>query len=128
MEEVVVLLVQFVVEVFVDVLVYLPFDVHLSRNEKTGDRSGCGWVTVYVVLGGTVGGLSSLVAPHFLIRSSPLRLANLVVAPVTAGGLSWALAAWRRSRGAVASPQAHRWTAFWFVLAFNAVRLAYAAR
>jgi len=41
--------------------------------------------------------------------------------------LSWGLAAWRRSRGKAAIPSTHFWTALCFVLAFAAVRLAYAA-
>jgi hypothetical protein len=100
----------------------------LSRDEKTGEPNGLGWLFVYLVVGGVVGGLSLLVAPHLLIHAAPLRLANFVVAPVAAGGLSWWLAEGRRSRGATTWPRMHLWAAFWFVLAFGGVRLAYAAR
>ena len=127
MEEVLVLHVQFVAEVLLQALVYLPFDLPLSRNEKTGESRGCGWPLLYLVWGGVIGGLSLLVAPRLLIHSAPLRLANLLIAPLGAGGLSWALAAWRRSRGAVVCPRAQLWAAFWFVLAFAGVRLAYPA-
>ncbi|MBA4062203.1 MAG: hypothetical protein C0501_00585 [Isosphaera sp.] len=128
MEEVLVLAVQFVAEVLLQAVVYLPFDLPLSRDEKTGGRTGCGWPFVYLVVGGVVGGLSLLVAPRLLIHSAPLRLANLVVAPVVAGGVSWGVAAWRRSRGATTCPRTHFWAGFWFVLAFGGVRLAYAAQ
>ena len=128
MEEVLVLIVQFVVEVLVETLVYLPFDLPLSRDEKSGERKGCGWHFLYLMMGGVVGGLSLLVAPRLLIHSAPLRVANLLVAPVVAGGLSWALAVRRRSRGAEVCPRTHFWTGFWFVLAFSSVRLAYSAR
>ena len=125
MEEVLLLIVQLVVEVLLQALVYLPFDLPVSRNEKTGERTGAGWVFVYLALGGIIGGLSLLVAPRLLIHSAPLRLVNLFIGPIAAGGLSWSLAAWRRSRGATTSPWTHLWTAFWFVFAFAGVRLAY---
>lgn len=128
MEEVLVLLVQVVAEVLVDVLIYLPFDVPLSRDEKTGERRGAGWLFVYALAGGVLGGLSLLLVPDLVLRSPALRLANLAVAPLASGGVSWGLAAWRRSRGARADPPTHFWTAFWFVLAFGAVRLAYGGR
>jgi hypothetical protein len=127
-EEALVVIVQFIVEVLLQVLIYLPFDLPLRRDAKTDERSGPGWLVLYVVAGGAVGGLSLLVAPHLLIHTVPLRLANLVVAPVVAGALSWWLADVRRSRGAVTQPLTRLWTAFWFVLAFSGVRLAYAAR
>jgi hypothetical protein len=128
MEEVLVVAVQFVVEVLLQGLVYLPFDVPLSRDEKTGEPAGCGWGLGYAVAGGVVGGLSLLVASHLLIHSPALRVANLFVAPLASGGLSYLVAVWRLSRGAKTFPRTHFWTAFWFVLAFGAVRLAYAAR
>jgi hypothetical protein len=127
-EEVLVVAVQFVVEVLFQSLVYLPFDVPLSRDEKTGRPAGWGWWLGYAAAGGVVGGLSLLVASHLLIHSAPLRVANLFVAPVASGGLSYLIAAWRLSRGAKTCPKTHFWTAFSFVLAFGAVRLAYAAR
>jgi hypothetical protein len=80
------------------------------------------------VAGGVVGALSLLFASHLLIHSAPLRVVNLIVAPIVSGGLSYLIAVWRRTRGARTCPRTHFWTAFWFVLAFGAVRLAYAAR
>jgi hypothetical protein len=127
-EEVLVVLIQFIAEVLFEVLIYIPFDLPLRRDAKTGERSGPGWLALYVLAGGAVGGLSLLVAPHLVIHTVPLRLANLVVAPVVAGALSWWLADVRRSQGAATEPMTHLWTAFWFVLAYSSVRLAYAAR
>jgi hypothetical protein len=74
-----------------------------------------------------VGGLSLLVAPKLVLHEPWLRLLNLLLAPAAAGAVSWAVAAWRRSRGANVRPRDHLWTAVWFVLAFGCVRLAYAA-
>jgi hypothetical protein len=83
---------------------------------------------LYVVLGGAAGGLSLLFRPGLMLPSPALRMANLAVAPVAAGAVSWGLAAWRRSRGATVDPTTHLWTAVAFVLAFGTVRLGYGIR
>jgi hypothetical protein len=125
-EEILVVFVQFLAEGLLNTLVYLPFELPMSRNEKTGERTGCGWHVVYLVLGGVVGAISVLVVPHLLLRSPSMRIANLLIAPLLGGGFSWSLTTIRRSWGSAVSPLTHFWTAFWFVLALNAVRLAYA--
>src|SRR5262245_29021211 len=127
MEEVLIFVLQLMVEVLVEVLVYLPFDLPLQRSEVTGERKGWGWGLVYLLLGGAVGGLSLLVAPRLLLHSAGARVANLLLAPLAAGGLSWGLAEFRRAGGAAVCPRTHFWTAFGFVFAFAGVRLAYAA-
>jgi hypothetical protein len=124
-EELLVLLIQFVVEVLIDVLIYMPFSWPAGRGS---DRSGCGLLGLYAALGGSIGGLSLLLAPGLLLHSPGLRVANLFVAPVVAGGCGWALATWRRSRGATVNPTTHCWTGVLFVLAFGGVRLAYGGR
>ena len=128
MEEALILVVQFIVEVLIQVLVYLPFDLRLGRDGKSGGRTGWGRYVLYPAAGGVAGGLSLLLAPRLPLHAPPLRPGNLPAAPVAAGGVSWGVAAWRRSRGAVVCPRAHFWTGFWFVPAFGGVRLAYAAR
>ena len=126
MEEILVLIVQFIIEVLLEFVVYLPFDLPLDRNRKTGARTGPGRIGIYILIGGVLGGLSVLIAPKFFIHSSAMRVVNLLVAPLVSGGLSYGLATWRRSRGAQTAPWTHLWTAFWFVLAFAAVRLVFA--
>lgn len=128
MEEFLVLLVQFVVEVLLDVLIWLPFEWPLNRNARTGGREGCGWLGLYLILGGAAGGVSLLIRPMLVLPSAPLRIANLLVSPVAAGAVSWTLARWRRSRGAAVDPNTHLGTAIVFVLAFGGVRLAYGGR
>src|SRR2546423_9362937 len=109
MEEIIVLLVQVVVEILLQAVVYLPFDLSFYRDEKSGERSGCGWMVLYLVLGGGVGALSLLFAPRLVLDSIGLRVGNLLLAPLAASGLSWAVSEWRRGRGAVVSPRSHFW-------------------
>lgn len=127
MEEILVLLIQFAIEVLIQFFVYLPFDVPL-RGGKPNSNAGCGLAILYLALGGAIGGLSLLIAPHLMLQSTFLRVANLIVAPITAGLGSWGLSVWRFNRGAEVDPRTHFWTGFCFTLAFSAVRLAYAAR
>jgi hypothetical protein len=124
MEEVFGLIVQLVIEVLIQSVLYLPFDFSFYGNAH--DRGGWGWMVAYLILGGLIGALSLVIAPNLLLPSTALRLANLFLAPIVAGGMSWTVAKWRDRDGV--APRRHFWFGFCFALAFAGVRLAYAAR
>jgi hypothetical protein len=128
LEEILIVAVQLLVEVILQVFAYLPFELPLIRNEKTGERIGCGWYFLYLFAGGVSGRLSLLVEPHLMIDIVAFRIANLLIGPFVAGVVSFGIAAWRKSSGAAVCPKTHFWTGFCFVLAFSAIRLAYAAK
>ena len=71
--------------------------------------------------GMAVGGVVSRMHPQPVLPYPWLRLTNLVVGPGLAGGLSAAIARWRRR-----DAWFHFWMAFCFVLGYNLVRFAYA--
>ena len=126
MEEVVALLIQFIVEVGIQLLGSIGVDfLTASRSEK--DEPGCGWLVLFAVVGGVFGALSLLIAPTLLLPNLALRIANLVAAPLIAGGLSYLVAkhVWA---GRNLQPSHHFWRGFWFALAFGLVRFAYANR
>lgn len=52
----------------------------------------------YAILGAGVGAVSSLLVPA-LIASPGLRIANLAITPLVAGGTTSMIGAWRRRRG-----------------------------
>lgn len=56
-----------------------------------GDRvnKGCVVVVVHMLLGGGLGWLSTLLFPKFLLPIAALRIANLLLGPVLAGGISY---------------------------------------
>src|SRR5204863_162112 len=65
--------------------------------------------------------------PKILLPTLGLRIANLVAAPLAAGGLSYLVAVYVWApRGQSAGH--HFWRGFWFALAFGVVRFAYAAQ
>lgn len=133
MEEVVALLIQLVLEVGLQIFGSIGFDFATESRRTKGehgqvkDDDGCGWLTAFAVFGGICGGLSLVFAPKLILATLGLRLANLVAAPLVAGGVSYLVAAYIWSaRGQ--SPRHHFWRGFCFALAFGLVRFAYAHR
>ena len=134
MEEIVALLIQLILEVGLQIFGSLGFDwATESRRDRRGrdgetvESDGWGWLAVFAVLGAICGGISLILAPKLLLPNVGLRVANLVGAPLIAGGISYLFAAhvWS-ARGQ--SPQHHFWRGFWFALLFGLVRFAYAHR
>src|SRR4051794_19470801 len=108
MEEVVIVILQVLVEVGVQVLGSVGVDYAASRA-KGDDDGGCGWLTLFAVFGGVLGGISLVVFPNVLLPTAGLRLANLAASPLLAGGASYGVA---RS-GALAGPAStHFWRGF----------------
>ena len=133
MEELVALLIQFVLEVGLQLFgsIGLDFATESRRGRgeqgKAEEHDGCGWLALFAVFGAICGAISLIFAPKLMLPNLGLRVANLVASPLVAGGLSYLVAAhvWA-ARGA--SPRHHFWRGFCFALAFGLVRFAYANR
>jgi hypothetical protein len=125
-EELVALLIQFVVEVGLQLLGGIGVDILASaRSRDEKDDPGCGWLILFAVVGAICGGLSLLVAPNLFLPHLGLRIANLIAAPIVAGSLSY-LVAHRLWTTRKLKPAHHFWRGFWFALAFGLTRFAYA--
>jgi hypothetical protein len=122
MEEVLVVVLQLLVEFFVEVLIYTGIDLGWRRDDS---RVGCSSLSLFLLFGGALGGLANVIYPRLLLPSEGLRVAALLAGPLAAGGLSWLVARWRKERGAAVVPDQHFATAFAFVLAFDVVRYAF---
>lgn len=120
MEEVVAALLQVFLEVFLEFVVYIGLDIVSLQDEK-GNTRGCVLFGFFVLAGAGLGALVNWMHPRPVLPFPWLRLLNLVVSPVLAGGLSVLVARWRRR-----DPPLHFWMAFCFILGYNAVRFAYA--
>ncbi len=123
MEEVLVVVLQVFFEVVIQLLGWWPLDV--STGSDRVDR-GCGWLLLHAFVGGLLGFLSALIAPQLLLPFAWLRVANLVVAPLAAGGLAYLFARWAKARGNAFDPRTHFWHGFLFALMFGAARFAFA--
>jgi hypothetical protein len=128
-EELLIVLLQAFGEVILQVLIYLPFELPWtsSRESETG-ASGCGWAFFYLFVGVGLGWVSTLVFRHVLLPHPALRIANLVVAPLACGTVSWLLARGRAKRGGAGVPEIHFFLAAVFAFAFASARFVWATR
>ena len=128
MEELIVLLAQFLFEVVLNVLGNVPFE-WLSRSRKTPDPPAV-WPTAmaWFLLGALIGWLSTLLISHTLITLPTLRVLNLLVSPIASALLSHASAQHRSKLNPNITPRNHFWYAFWFTFGLVLARLAYALR
>jgi hypothetical protein len=132
MEEILALVIQLLLEVGLQLFGSLGFDLATEsrrgrRAQGDADGDGCGWLIAFGVFGGICGALSLIFAPKLILPNLGLRLANLLLSPLIAGGLSYLVARYVWSaRGA--SPQHHFWRGVCFAFLFGLIRFAYAHR
>lgn len=120
MEEILILIIQFLVEVIAPVLVELPFD-WIARKSTSDSVFHYFFYIATFAIGGLIGGLSVWLFPHSMIHWQWLRCANLILAPLLSYTLSTRLA---KARGSpYATGQAR--LAFMFTFGLVAIRLAY---
>jgi hypothetical protein len=122
MEEVLVVVLQGLVEFFLEMLIYIGIDLGWRRDDG---GVGCGLLTLFLLLGGGLGAVGNVLHPRLLMPTEGLRVAALIAGPAAAGGLSWLVARYRQRRGQQVVPGNHLITALCFVLAFDVVRYAY---
>lgn len=130
MEEIGLVLLEFLIELLFELAVLLPWDGLLAgRERRPGDPARIWHVTIGAMLIGSVlGYLSLLVFPSLLIRNEAARLVHLVASPLICGFLARALARRRTRRGQTSNPSLHFWFAFAFIIVFLAVRYGWAER
>lgn len=128
MEEILALLLQFLIEVVFESLGYLPFEILTTHKDREALDSIGGACTAWLVVGGIIGGLSLLALDHSLLHYGWLRIANLVVAPLSAGFVAQAFARRRQASRPWIEPRNQFWFAFWFSLGIAAVRFVYAIK
>lgn len=130
MEEVLIILLQILFEVGLEMLCWVSADFtawSIERNKKPGSF-GCGTMFVMFLIGAACGGIMNWIYERPLLPYDWLRIVNLVVGPLLAGGAGWLIAEWRRRRGTTISPSLHFWIGFCFVLGFDLIRFIYARR
>lgn len=134
MEELLALLLQLFLEIGLQLFGGLGFDAatETARRKRgthgeVNDEDGCGWLLLFALVGGACGGISLLLAPNLVLPNVGLRVANLVLAPLVAGGVSYAVATFVWApRGQRAGH--HFWRGFCFALLFGVVRFAFGKR
>ena len=128
MEEVLIVVLQFLFEFILEVLGNIPFDWP-SKNRRTPEPAGIVLRCFLWFCGGCVlAGMSLLVVGHTMIAFDVLRIANLVLAPLSSALVSQAIARRRARSNPFIVPRNHFWQAFWFTLGMVLIRFAYASR
>jgi len=124
MEEILLVIIQFLIEVVGQVLLELPFEFGDWRRSEL-ERGSWQRYTAALLLGGLIGGISLWFFPHTMLHQPWLRLANLVAAPLLSAALAHTIASSRMPQRSHIVPAVHGWTAFCFTLGVATVRFAY---
>jgi hypothetical protein len=128
MEELIVVVFQFVIEFTLNVLGHLPIDWP-SKHRKTPERETLRALCfIWLVAGGLLGGLSLLFIDYALLQPTWLRLANLLISALASAFLAQLVASRRAQTNPFIVPRNHFWYGFWFSLGVAFIRFAYAAR
>ncbi|QEL13272.1 hypothetical protein [Limnoglobus roseus] len=124
MEEVLVVVFQLFFELLINVLGSGLLDL-ASRGTSSKTQEGCGIFLLHAMSGGGLGFVSTLIAPHLFLPLPWMRLLNLAVSPIIAGGVSYILAreVLKKDDGS-----GHFLHAFLFAMMFGLSRFAFAVR
>lgn len=126
MEEILVIAFQLFFEFFIQIVGSGILD---GRSRGTnGKNDGCFIFGLHIFVGGGLGWISTLIVPQLFLPFLWMRLANFVVAPLVAGGISYAFATWAKSRGNNHDPAGHFLHGCLFALMFGVARYAFAVR
>ena len=122
MEEILVLIIQFILEALFNILTIFPWELPFYRGERAEDNNTI-LRCLYSFLFGLFLGFVSLLASHkSLISMSYLRIANLFISPFLAGWLSETIAKLVHRKKDDVWPKRHFWYAFWLCLGYVMVR------
>jgi len=122
-EEVPILILQLLLELGAQILGNLG--VEFATTKVREDHKGCGWLVLFILSGAIFGGISLAIFPRVLLATLALRVANLILAPLLAGGCSVLMVRFGAFSGSAAS---HFWRGFWFAMAFGLVRFIWTGR
>jgi hypothetical protein len=128
MEELLIVIIQFLFEFTLDVIGNIPFDWP-SSNRTTPEPESIFLRCFLGFCGGCLlAGVSLLVVNHTFISVSALRIVNLVLAPIASTFISKAIATHHARANTFIFPRNHFWQAFWFTFGLVLIRFAYASR
>jgi hypothetical protein len=122
-EEILVALIQFVLNVIWRAFLFLPFNFCPFRDFPSS-RATVSFLAI--VFGGLLAWGSLHFFPDAYFRYAWLRIAVLVVSPLFAGWFGYIVAEVRAGLGHSVESRDHFWSAFAFTLGFSVIRFAYA--
>lgn len=107
MEEALILILQFIAEVLFQAFGSQLLDFSLFWRKEPSSQASVliGIFLSLFVIGGFLGWLSLFPLHHTLLPWGWLRMANLIVGPVSSGYVSWLIARWHQKK----NPDVHPW-------------------
>lgn len=128
MEELLIIIIQFLIEVVGQALIQIPFDCSCRVRER-GESRPVLLSFIFFLLGGLIGWASTKIVPWTMITIPALRVLNVFIAPLIGGFIGYRIAQWQaRIRNPNIEPTYHFWYGFFFTIALAAVRFAYVRR
>ena len=124
MEDLLIALLQAVFEFALEVLSNVPLGWPRGAEPRSLPRACFGWF----VAGCVLGMVSVWLLRRTWIPFPSLRIANLVLAPLTSAYVAQSIARRRSTPYNLVVPRNHFWRSLWFTLGLVLVRFAYASR
>jgi hypothetical protein len=125
MEDLIIAILQGCFEFLIEIFGYSPIDWIFPAERP---KSLIGKCFAWFIIGCGLACVSMLFLNRTWISHPVLRIANLVLAPITSAFISQAIARYRSRHNEFIIPRNHFWQAFWFTLGIVTVRFAYAVR
>ena len=125
MEEIIIIVISFIGELFIESLLYFPWDIFMVSYEKRreGNINKFGWSFASLLVGMLIGWISVLLFSSAMLPFSWLRVVNLIVAPLIAGSLALRLSKRRNKKSLSSDDKFHYLIAFLFTLGLIGIRL-----
>ena len=124
MEDILFLILQFLVELIFEFICNLPWDFFTYRTDpQKFSYWEYGWITLG--LGGVAGVVSLYFLPNAFVHVPFWRTVNAGLCPLSTGLISYEIARWNKARGKDVVPLRHFLFSFLFTLAFATVRFAH---
>jgi len=124
MEEVLFIILSFLGELFVESLLYFPWDIFMVSYEKRreGSINKFGWAFISLLVGLFIGWISVLLFSSAMLPFSWLRLVNLIAAPLIAGTIALRMSKRRNQKSLSSDNKFHYLIAFLFTLGLLGIR------
>jgi hypothetical protein len=123
MEELLIIVIQFLIEVVGEALLSIPFDCTCRVRDKP--ENPVIWPAfVLLVVGGSCGWVANGFVPP-LIHVPALRVLSLIASPLLAGGIGYRIAKFQsQRRNPLIEPKRHFWYSLAFTIGLASVRFA----
>jgi hypothetical protein len=112
-------------QLFFEVVIQILGSPGISWAGHSKWDRGCSVLAFHIGIGWLCGWISALIAPKLILPFAALRLANLLIAPLVAGAVSYGIAKLANAHGNNWSPTDHAFQGFGFAFFFGCARYAF---